>query len=322
MLTLTERVTMKHPPFDVSYVGEKHPLIAHLFAQAASHLTELPDFSRDKKIAVLSDFGGEHKSASFMTYSFLIISYDKIHPFIEAMANLRREHNILEPYSEFAYEDLNYGPRKRALPGFLKIVDSLLHGALITIAVDKNIVSLFGADKKTVHTQIKKEFIDAGLSEWKFEPAEKALRICHAISFFTSLTTHKDQRLLWYCDNDTINDNEAFFNDTKNILNRTLSLYVNHSFDILGFAKSFDGKSHLDDLLSITDLAAGVIQDLLSGHQTKNDHVNKNKVPLIKWLTHRSNFLTKITLQMLRLPNGDISSGIVGFNEPPSNPPS
>ncbi|WP_095196913.1 hypothetical protein [Pseudomonas sp. Irchel 3A7] len=319
MSTLSERVTMKYPPFEVSYIGEKHPLIAHLFAQVTSQLTELPDFSRDKKIAVLSDFGGEHKGASFFTYSFLLISYDKISPFIEAVAKLRSAYDILDPYSEFAYKDLNYGPRKRALPGFLKIVDTLLHGALITVAVDKKIVSLFGADKKSVHTQIQKEFADAGLADWKFESAEKALRICHSISFFASLTTHNDQRLLWYCDSDTVNDNEVFFNDTRNILNRTLGLYVNHSFDILGFAKSFEGKSHLDDLLSITDLAAGVIQDLLSGHNTENDQINENKVPLIKWLTQRSNYLTKITLQMLRLPNGDISSGIVEFNKPPAN---
>ncbi|WP_256262770.1 hypothetical protein [Pseudomonas gingeri] len=310
---------MKHPPFNVSYIGEKHPLIAHLFAQVASQITELPDFSRDKKIAVFSDFGGEHKGASFLTYSFLIISYDKISPFIEAVADLRRAHNILDPYSEFEYKDLNYGPRKRALPEFLKIVDSLLHGALITVAVDKNIESLFGENKKSVLTQLKQEFVEAGLGDWKFDPAEKALRICHAISFFASLTTHNDQRLLWYCDNDTVNDNEVFFNDTKNILNRTLGLYIKHSFEILGFAKSFKGKSHLDDLLSITDLAAGVIQDLLAGHHTKNDQINENRVPLMKWLIERSGFLTKITIQMLRLPNGDIGSAIVGFSEPPSS---
>lgn len=319
MRKLFERTTMKHPPFDTSYIGNEHPLIAHLLAHASDQLTELPDFSRDKKIAILSDFGGEHKGASFLTYSFLIISYDKIFPFIEAVAELRHKHNILDPYSEFAYKDLNYGPRKRALSDFLKIVDSLLHGALITIAVDKNIESLFGENKKLVHQQIKHIFSDACLGEWKFEPAEKVLRTCHTISFFASLTTHNNQRLLWYCDNDTVNDNEVFFNDTKTILNRTLGLYLNHSFEILGFAKSFKGKSHLDDLLSITDLAAGVIQDLLSGHHSENDQIKENSVPLIKWLIQRSGFLTKITIQMLRLPNGDISSSIVGFNEPASN---
>lgn len=317
-MTLFERVTMKHPPFDISYIGNEHPLISHLLAQVTNQLTELPDFSGDKKIAVLSDFGGEHKGADFLTYTFLIISYDKISPFIQAVDKLRRKHKILKPYSEFMYKDLKYGPRKRALPEFLKIVDSLLHGAIITIAVDKNIESLFGVTRQAVHTQIKQDFCKAGLGEWKFEPAEKALRICHAISFFASLTTHNNQRLLWYCDNDTVNNNEVFFNDTKNILNRTLGFYIKHSFELLGFAKSFKEKSHLDDLLSITDFAAGVIQDLLSGHHSENDQINENKIPLLKWLTNRSDFLTKITIQMLRQTNGDIVSGIVEFNKPQS----
>lgn len=316
MPSVSAPVIMKHPPFDTSHIGDEHPLISHLLAHATSQLTELPDFSQDDKLAIFSDFGGEHKDADFLTYSFLLISYSKIGPFIDAINELRRKHNIHDPYSEFAYKDLNYGPRQRALPEFLKIADTLLHGALITLAVEKKIESLFGSSKKEVYPKIKALFSDAGLGEWKFEPAEKALRICHAISFFASLTTRSDQRLLWYCDSDAVNENEAFFDDTKTILNRTLGLYIDHSFDILGFAKSFSGKSHLDDLLSIADMTAGVVQDVLSRHNSDNDQIQEKKIPLIKWLTQRSNFLSKITIQVVRLPNGDLSSSPVAFTEP------
>lgn len=316
MSPLSDPVPVKHPPFDTSHIGNEHPSIAQLLMHATSQITELPDFALDDKVAVISDFGGEHKGANFFTYSFLIISYSKIGPFIKAVSELRRKHNILDPYSEFAYKDLNYGPRKRALPEFLDIVDTLLHGALVTLVVDKKIESLFGKTKKSAYPTIQKAFIDAGLGEWKFEPAEKALRISHAISFFASLITHNNQRLLWYCDNDAVNDNEKVFNDTKTILNSTLGLYLTHTFEILGFAKSFTEKSHLDDLLSIADFSAGIIQDLMTGHHSENDQIQEKKIPLIKWLTKRSTFLTKITIQMLQLPNGDLGSGIISFDKP------
>ncbi|HDS1059330.1 hypothetical protein [Pseudomonas putida] len=316
--TSTKSVIMKYPPFDVNYIGEKHPLISHLLAIATAQLTELPDFSEDKKVAVFSDFGGEHKGAGFNTYSFLIIAYDKITPFIEATEQLRRKHGILEPFSEFSYKDLNYGPRQRALNEFLHITETLLHGALITLVVDKKIETLFGTDRKSISESVKQEFSRLDLGNWKFETAEKALRICHAIAFFASLTTHSNQRLLWYCDNDPVNENTNFFNDTKKILNYTAGFYLKHSFEILGFAKSFEGKSHLDDLLSISDFAAGVIQDLMTGHYSKDGQITEKKVPLVKWLTQRSKFLTKITIEMRKLPNGDIGSGVVQFETPKS----
>ena len=318
MSLLFDPVIMKSPPFDVSHIGNEHPIIAQLLAHAAGQFTELPDFTLDDKVAIFSDFGGEHKGAKFSTYSFLIISYSKIGPFIEAVAKIRGEHDILDPYSEFAYKDLNYGPRKRALSEFLEIADTLLHGALITLVVDKKIESLFGKNRKSAYPMIQKDFTDIGLGNWKFEQAEKALRISHAISFFASLVTQNQQKLLWYCDNDPVNDNQNFFEDTKTILCRTLGLYLRHNFEILGFAKSFKEKSHLDDLLSIADFSAGIIHDLMTGHHSKNDLIQDKKIPLIKWLTNRSTFLTKITIQMLKLPNGDLGSSIVSFDKPES----
>jgi hypothetical protein len=50
-------------------------------------------------------------------------------------------------------------------------------------------------------------------------------------------------------------------------------MYRRHKFDLVGFGRSFDGKSHLDDLLSIPDCAAGVVHDLLQAHKTADDNV-------------------------------------------------
>ncbi|MCU0117447.1 hypothetical protein N8H74_04215 [Pseudomonas sp. B2M1-30] len=81
----------KKAPFDLSVITEEYPHFSHLLAVAVGQLNELPDFSDDEKIAVMSDFGGEHPGAHFYTYSFLILAYNKIGPFMEQIEKLRQK---------------------------------------------------------------------------------------------------------------------------------------------------------------------------------------------------------------------------------------
>lgn len=200
------RKIKKYAPFDLSAITREHPYFAQLLAPAIGQLKELPDFSEDTKIAVMSDFGGKHKGASFNTYSFLIMAYNKVGPFQGQVEDLRRRHDLTNPYSEFAFKDLTYGPRSRALPEFLRLVDSLIHGAVITIAIDKTIGTVFGKSKQETHSFMQKQLAEMGLGKWKGETAEKLLRICHSMAIFAALTTHENQRLLWYCDNDAVDE--------------------------------------------------------------------------------------------------------------------
>ncbi|MED7670267.1 hypothetical protein GXB78_23975 [Pseudomonas moraviensis subsp. stanleyae] len=307
----------KRGPFDLSVVSEKYPYFSHLLVNAISQLEELPDFSGDDKVAVMSDFGGEHHDAHFTTYAFLIFAYNKAGPFIEQVEKLRRKHKILEPYSEFKFKDLKFGPRSRALPDFLHAIDNFIHGSLITVAIERKIETVFGPSKKVAHPFIEEQLSSLGLGNWKGETGEKALRICHSIAMFVALMTHENQRLLWYCDNDSINENgqERSFGDTQKLFSHTLGMYCKHKFDLIGFGKSFEKKSHLDDLLSVPDFAAGIIHDVLKSHHTGEDNIPgfPKKEILIKWLANESRFLSKTTIQISKLPNGDIGSGIVKF---------
>lgn len=307
----------KYAPFDLSAVTAESPYFAQLLAHAVGQLKELPDFSDDEKIAVMSDFGGEHHGAHFNTYSFLILAYNKIGPFMEQVEELRRKHGLLKPYSEFAFKDLSYGPRSRALQEFLRIVENFIHGAVITIAIDRQIDTVFGVSKKETYSVIEEQLASMGLGKWKGAAGEKVLRVCHSIAIFVALTTRENQRLLWYCDNDAINENgrDRGFADTQQIFLRTLGMYSKHKFDLVGFGKSFDGKSHLDDLLSIPDFAAGVVQDLLKAHKTGDDNISggEEKIALLKWMATKSKFLSKITIQISRLANGELGSGVVDF---------
>lgn len=307
----------KSGPFDLSAITLEYPYFAQLLANAVRQIKELPDFSDDEKIAVMSDFSGEHKGAHFNTYSFLILAYDKVGPFMLQVEELRRKYGLLDPYSEFAFKKLSSGPRSRALPEFLHLVDNFIHGAVITIAIDKQIDTVFGVSKKETYPIIEEQLAAMGFGKWKGATGEKVLRVCHSIALFAALTTRESQSLLWYCDKDAINENarDRGFADVQKIFLRTLGMYSKHKFDLVGFGKSFDDKSHLDDLLSIPDFAAGVVQDLLQAYKTSEDNISggEEKIALLKWIATQGKFLSKITVQISRLANGELGSRVVCF---------
>ena len=101
----------------------------------------------------------------------------------------------------------------------------------------------------------------------------------------------------------------------QEIFAHVLRGYTQKHLDILGFAKSFTDKSHYDDLLSIPDLAAGVVQDLLRSHKTGVDQVSggEEKIAVMRWIANQSKFLTKITIQLVPLPDGQVGVGTVDF---------
>lgn len=310
-----EQKINKRGPFKLSKVTDEYPYFSDLLNRIVQQsIRELPDFSDDSKIAVMSDFGGEHASARFYTYSFLFLAYNKVGPFEEKMSELRKKYGLLEHYSEFAYKKLASGAKARALPEYLQLIDSLIHGAIITIAIDKRIETVFGAQKKQAHPVMVKQLQEEGLGEWHGPGAEKVLRVANIIAAFAALLTHENQRLLWYSDKDLINEDgkKWDFTHTQQILVRALGMYLSHRLDVVGFAKSFDKKSHLDDLLSVPDLAAGVIQDLLLQNETREDIPGGDeKAMVMRWIATPAKYLSKLTVQITRTDDGGIGFGCV-----------
>lgn len=261
------QIIRKSVSFDLSALHEETPGFAHVLANAVEQLAELPDFSEAKSVAVMTDFGGEHPEARFNTYSFLYLAADRSGPFAESMNNIRERHGILEPYSEFRYKRLTSGGRSRALPEFLQAVDGLIHGAVITVAIEKKIDSLFGGAAR-----IEEALFEMGFGRWKKGAGEKVLRVAHTFAIFASLLVRPDQPIIWYCDKDAINDDgrDRTFENTQRLFATALRMYSKDRSAQLMSGRSLDMKSFLDDLLSVPDFAAGVVQDLLAGHETGN----------------------------------------------------
>lgn len=291
----------KRGPFELPGIKPEHHYFCHVLAGVLKSVPELPDFSDDKKIAVMSDYGGEHSDARYSTYSFLFVAMDKNGPFQTHMYALRQKHKIHTPYSEFKYKDLKFGPRSRALPEYLELIDNFIHGAVVTVAIDKKIGSVFGMSKSEANASITKQLEEGGFGKWTGRVGEKALRVLHILAALTAAMTYDQQRLIWYGDTDEINEDakDRSFADTQKLFGSIGAMYMTHGFDILGFGKSFSEKGYLDDLLSVPDLAAGMLQDLLTAKDTGNDVPGGDeKLAVLKWLATPAKFLSKVHVRI------------------------
>lgn len=92
-------------------------------------------------------------------------------------------------------------------------------------------------------------------------------------------------------------------------------MYAQHEYELIGFAKSFKNKTYLDDLLSIADFGAGIVQDIMKWHKSGSDTMpgGDEKELILKWITNQGRFLSKITIEISKLPNGEVGSGIIEF---------
>ncbi len=281
-------------------------------AERIQKLEELPDFSEDERIFVMSDYGGEHKTAAFNTYAFLICSFDKSSVFQHETNALREAPGLNTPFQEFAYKKLKCGPKNRALDAFLKISDKYIHGVLVTISVEKGIPSLFGPQRGDAQQEIVNLLAINDFGKWKPNVAEKLLRIYHALAMFLAVLTHSGQKVLWMSDRDATNEDtrQRTSENMQSLFVQILSMYTDNVYDIAGFAKPFVGEPFTSDLLSIADFAAGAIQDVLQSLKSNDVADNVGKRQIIRWLGTSSPFLSKLNL-IFKMDGGKIVCGNV-----------
>lgn len=295
--------------FSIPKLPKEYPLYPRLFIEKLSKITHVPELRDNKSIFIASDYGGEHDKARFRTYSFLICGYDKLGMFHKQMSDLRSKQRLNEPFKEYAYKDLRYGPIKRSIGQYLELANRFVPGLLVNIAIDKSLKTVFGASLKTTFAQLEKIFWENDLGEWKGKTIEKLLRVCHPIAICTAILTVSGQKFIWMSDHDSINEdgNSHNFCHTQKVFMNILRMYTSNEYEIYGFAKSFKKSAMTADLLSLTDLSAGAFQDLLKEHYTESrEEVNEQKNEVIKWLGREGLSLRKFNF-VIR-PDGDFWS--------------
>jgi hypothetical protein len=199
---------------------------------------------------------------------------------------------------------------------FLALVDRYIHGAVITISVEKEIDTLFGVDKQQAYEYLVNTLTEKGFGEWSGQSAEKVCRVSHFLAMLSSLLLSDGHKLVWYCDNDDINQNgkSRSFQNTCDLLENILGMYLTQRLDSLGFGKSFEDKGFMDDLLSVADFAAGVVQLRMQAYANRDDpQISEEKAALLRWIATPTAFLSKINIQIVRMNDGQLGAGLVDF---------
>lgn len=284
-------------PVDACIPQDDWPGYFEGLATQLNKLPYVPNFEEDEGVFVFSDYSGEHKHAGFRTYTYLIVSADKIDVFKRESEAVRLKYGL--GTTEVSFKDLNYGPTRRALHEYLHVANGCLHGMLLTVGVDAKIETLFGSNKKEGRENLERVRDKIGKGDWSYKRLEKMYRIYGPLVMILHMLCKTDHKVFWQGDEDTINQdgNSATFEDARYHLDVMLKEFSGKRFKLLGVARSFKEYSYFDDLLSITDLTAGMIQDLLRHKYHDADvEVNEAKGVLCKWLGTESQFLQKVFL--------------------------
>ena len=292
----------KKGPFKLSKNHEEWAEYIKQLAVMFEGMDILPNFEEDSSVYVFSDYGGDHKGARFSTYSFLIVSGDKSAVFEKESQLLRDRYGL--GVKEISFKDIAFGPIKRSVKEYLMIADKFIHGMLLTVCIDNNLKSVFGADKKNAKEnllQLARQINSGG--EWHHLKLERMYRIYSILVLLLDLTTRSEHKVLWQSDTDKINEEgrAGSFKQSQQHFIRFLEGFTDKNYPLFGFAKTFDEISHFTDFLSLTDLAAGMTQDLLS-YKYYGDvlMVEEEKADICRWLGTESKFLQKTCIAITK----------------------
>lgn len=286
----------------------------------------LPDLAAfgNETISVFSDYAGD-TSGNYYTYSFLTCAWNTSGQFTQHMKAVRASTGLGD--KEIAFKDFRMGQMRRALPEYLRLLDHLLHGFLLTIVVDKRLVSLFGPNEKKTLSEIAEHLDSAGLGNWKPQVAEKLVRVVHSVAFLIGLLAESGQKIFWMTDNDAICSNEGVHKQALELLARAVAIYTDEgcNFPVFGGAAPFKERDlgHLD-LLSLTDITASSIEHYLSRRDEMGPDdadVKLGSEQVLQWLAHDGISLSKMTIIIRPQEEGgmQVSNLEFGLEDPPKD---
>jgi hypothetical protein len=225
----------------------------------SGHPGLLPDLRPSKALVVGSDYGGQHRTAQFESFSFVIADVKFCVEWAERRKALRNAK--LNDGRRLGYKSLNDRKRLSILLPFLTIADQL-PGLLVSVLVDKQVSTLFGDG-----LPLRKD--DPRLSEfdgWSPHVVEKFLRIAHLLSFFLAGLSAPGQDVFWISDQDEIVANSVRLHRCVELFCRVASHYLPHSLGNfrLSTTQSDTGSRDLEDFAAIPDLVCGALCDAVS----------------------------------------------------------
>ena len=180
LIDLANRLAWKAPYLEVllpEYEGKYSPLALTLQKHIQrSHIRGkliLPDLRAfgNQSVGLFSDYSGESKG-NYHIYSVLVAGWNLVGPFHQRMLTIRDDHSLGS--KEIEFKDFRMGQIQRALPEYLQALDNLVPGFLFTLAVDKQLMTLFGPQEAETHKRLAELLRIEELGERKPHVAENS----------------------------------------------------------------------------------------------------------------------------------------------------
>lgn len=264
---MSEATATWHVPV-VPHIGRIADFVAKGIAMLETeHRAVLPDLRRSARLGLACDFSGQHQASAFDVYSFLLFDADR-HVQWEAPRRRIREQMIRDA-RRISFKNLRDNVQWNALRPFLEAAGQL-PGVLFTLAVAKNFSAefLLGEGFRIADFEDVTRF-----NEWNVGTVMKAITVVHIASVLVAGLGAAGQDLIWLVDQDEIVEDEVRMATLAESFRDVISDYL--SFEMGGFqlvtASSDPGDRHLEDLLSISDLAAGAWWDMFNTVHSAQD---------------------------------------------------
>jgi len=219
---------------------------------------ELPYFS-GPTIALMSDYGGEHRTSSYEVISILALDFESTRQW----EYMRREIRLrkLKDSRRMSFKNLGDHRRKQALEPFLLAANSIT-GVCASFAIHKEVKFLCTNPKQFG------EFIQQMNLEgrWNAKALERMIRLAHFISLLIAGLSQPNQNVYWISDEDSFFANTPRSQDVANLTSSFTSYYVKHQLGELGVGTTQidEDDLRLEDLTAVPDLVAGAIADLMT----------------------------------------------------------
>ncbi|SRR5581483_8440178 len=279
--------------------------ISNLIQQWDVQFNRLPDLREASDIFISSDYSGDHRGSLYRVISFLIADARSWKTWESERKTVRALH--LLDGRRMSFKSLADRRRSIALRPFLQAA-SCLRGVCATFAIHRSVTSLFA-------TQGKPNPIVAGFplqAKWSPNSFERVLRVVHLLSILIAGVSSPRQNVLWMTDNDDIVATLNHHNDTVRLLANISSHYLTHTLGHLrvATATSDTGDRQIEDLLSIPDLVAGCVAQLLTEYEltggipggglltSLSQAVNEKTRLIASWLSLRRRPLCTLVFQL------------------------
>jgi hypothetical protein len=301
---------------EVPFVQQMKRVLAQIGEQGR---LDLPDMRalHNNSIGVFTDYGGDHKSSDYYTYSVFVCALGSRAHFEKRMKELRKLHAL--GLGKIEYKDFARGQVKRILPHYFETLSYCMPGLLFTVGISKKIRTLFSENSAAGLQDVAGKLHELGFGDRGKKGAEKTLRVAHIVALAMALLVEDGQKVLWYCDRDEIVATPELFKQLTDLTRTQLYGHrSNLSLSLFGTAIEFEEKSisplNLVDLLSVADVSAGTVAELMTRYARKRMNEATKKPGLAESLQwHGANSLigTKKIVLIVE-PSADGKSYLAG----------